>query len=57
MIASPLEYYVRIDRDKTDNWIKKYSSSGEIIIRAKFKKHLKLICNLIESSMKQIIEK
>ena len=57
LIASPLEYYVRIDRDKTDNWIKKYSSSGEIIIRAKFKKHLKLICNLIESSIKQILDK
>ena len=56
LLTSPFEYYVRVDKDKKDNWFKKNLSSGEIIIRTKFKKHLKLISNLIKSRIKQILD-
>jgi len=56
LLTSPFEYYVRVDKDKKNNWFKKNLSSGEIIIRTKFKKHLKLISNLIKSRIKQILD-
>ena len=40
---------------KRISWIKKYSSSGEIVIRAKYKKDLTIIVKLINSKIKKIL--